>query len=59
MEQVLRALCFNEPTAWVDKLPYANFIISDTESATTKVTPFFAAHGHHPRQLLEPPSTED
>jgi hypothetical protein len=30
------------------------FVITDTESASTKVTPFFATHGYHPRIGIEP-----
>jgi hypothetical protein len=54
VERILRALCFKFPSSWPDKIPMLRFIIADTESATTKVTPFFATHGYHPRMGIEP-----
>jgi len=54
VERILRALCFKFPLSWPDKIPMLRFIITDTESATTKVTPFFATHGYHPRMGIEP-----
>ena len=45
---------------WVDWLPLAEFTTNNMVSETTKVSPFFANKGHHPRMGLEstdPPAT--
>ena len=39
---------------WLDWLPLAEFVGNNTESETTKVTPFFANKGFHPRMGFEP-----
>ena len=39
---------------WLEWLPLAEFVGNNTESETTKVTPFFANKSFHPRMSVEP-----
>ena len=54
MEQYLRAFVNYLQDDWLDWLPLAEFVGNNTESETTKVTPFFANKGFHPRMGFEP-----
>src|SRR5437588_6499357 len=54
MEQYLRAFANYEQTNWVELLPLAQFTYNNTIHATTRVSPFFAMHGTHPRMHIAP-----
>ena len=54
MEQYLRSFVNYLQDDWLDWLPLAEFVGNNTESETTKVTPFFANKGFHPRIGFEP-----
>ena len=54
MEQYLRAFVNYFQDDWLEWLPLAEFVGNNTESETTKVTPFFANKGFHPRMGVEP-----
>ena len=54
MEQYLRAHVNYLQDDWLEWLPLAEFVGNNTESETTKVTPFFANKGFHPRMGFEP-----
>ena len=56
MEQYLRAYTDWLQTDWVEWLPAAEFAANNHVSETTKVTPFYAAYGFHPRWGVEPPT---
>ena len=56
MEQFLRAYVSYLQDDWIDWLPMAEFTFNNTESATTKVSPFLANSGQHPRMGFEPPT---
>ena len=56
MEQFLRAYVSYLQDDWIDWLPMAEFTFNNTESATTKVSPFLANSGQHPRIGFEPPT---
>ena len=56
MEQYLRAYTNWLQTDWAEWLPAAEFAANNHVSETTKVTPFYAAYGFHPRWGVEPPS---
>jgi hypothetical protein len=49
LEQYLRAYCNYQQDDWEKLLPMAEFCYNNTQSETTKVTPFFANYGYHPR----------
>lgn len=54
MEKYLRAYVNYFQDDWPDWLPIAEFTGNNTESETTKVSPFFANKGFHPRMGFEP-----
>ena len=54
MEQYLRSFVNYLQDDWLDWLPLAEFVSNNTELETTKVTPFFANKGFHPRIGFEP-----
>ena len=54
MEQYLRSFVNYLQDDWLDWLPLAEFVGNNTESETTKVTPFFANKDFHPRMGFEP-----
>ena len=54
LEQYLRIYCNWHQDDWPDWLPSAEFSINNHVSATTRVTPFFANTGFHPRLGFEP-----
>ena len=56
MEQYLRAFVNYLQDDWLEWLPLAEFVGNNTESETTKVTPFFANKGFHPCIGFEPTS---
>jgi transposase InsO family protein len=55
LEQYLRAYVNYLQNDWVNWLPMAEFAINNHQSETTKVTPFYAVYGQHPRMGHEPP----
>ena len=54
METYLRAYVNHLQDDWATWLPAAQFAINNHVSETTKVTPFFALYGTHPRMGVEP-----
>jgi hypothetical protein len=52
LEQYLRIYCDYQQDDWYDLLSYAEFVYNNTQNASTKLTPFFANKGYHPRYLL-------
>jgi hypothetical protein len=53
MERYLRAYVSYQQDDWVKWLPVAEFVANNTQSATTRVTPFFANYGFHPRMSFD------
>jgi len=51
LEQYLRAYCNNQQDDWERLLPIAEFCYNNTQTGTTRITPFFANNGYHPRFL--------
>lgn len=49
LEQYLRNYLTYEQSNWADLLPLAEFAHNNSSSKSTKVTPFFANYGLHPR----------
>jgi len=49
LEQYLRAYCNYQQDDWGGLLPIAEFCYNNTQAESTKVTPFFANYGYHPR----------
>jgi hypothetical protein len=56
MEQFIRAFTSYMQDDWLDWLPMAEFTYNNTTSETTKVSPFLADSGQHPRMGFEPPT---
>lgn len=55
LECYLRAYCNYQQDDWVEWLLSAGYCANDAESRTTKLTPFFANSGQHPRSAITPP----
>jgi hypothetical protein len=53
LEQYIRGYCNYQQDNWADLLSMAEFAYNNTSSATTKMTPFFANYGFHPKYTLE------
>jgi hypothetical protein len=53
LEQYIREYCNYQQDNWADLLSMAEFPYNNTASATTKMTPFFANYGFHPKYTLE------
>lgn len=49
LETYLRSYVNFQQDNWVDLLPLAEFAYNNSESATTKETPFYINYGQHPR----------
>jgi hypothetical protein len=49
LEQYLRAYCNYQQNNWKQLLPMAEFCYNNSQSETTKVSPFFVNFGYHPR----------
>jgi hypothetical protein len=49
LEQYLRVYCNYQQDNWKQLLPIAEFCYNNTKSETTKVMPFYANYGYHPR----------
>jgi hypothetical protein len=55
LEQYLRCYINYQQTNWSSLLPIAEFAYNNTIHATTKVTPFFANLGYHPKFTVTVP----
>jgi len=51
LQQYLRAYCNYQQGDWERLLPIAEFCYNNTQTGTTKITPFFANYGYHLRFL--------
>jgi len=51
LEQYLRAYCNYQQDDWEKLLPIAEFCYNNTQTGTTRITPFFANYTYHPRFL--------
>ena len=51
LEQYLRIFCTYHQDDWVDLLPFAEFAYNNSVNASTKMTPFYAVYGQHPRSI--------
>jgi len=51
LEQYLRTYCNYQQEDWERLLPIAEFCYNNTQTGTTKITPFFTNYGYHPRFL--------
>ena len=51
LKQYLRAYCNYQQDDWQKLLPIAEFCYNNMQAGSTKVTPFFANYGYHPRSL--------
>jgi transposase InsO family protein len=49
LEQYLRVYCDYQQDNWYELLPLAEFVYNNTQNASTRMSPFFANKGHHPR----------
>ena len=49
LEQYLRIYCDYHQDDWAQLLPLAEFVYNNAQSASTRVSPFFANYGYHPR----------
>jgi len=59
LEQYLQIYGNYQQDNWVELLPCVEFVYNNTESTSTKLTPFFACHGYHPRYTLTAFDTSD
>jgi hypothetical protein len=53
LEQYLRFYCDYRQDDWFQLLPLAEFVYNNASHASTKVSPFFANYGRHPRAQLQ------
>jgi len=53
LEQYLRAYCSYQQDNWERLLPIAEFCYNNIQTGTTKITPFFANYGYHPRFMSD------
>ena len=51
LEQYLRIFCNYHQDDWVELLPFAEFSYNNSTNASTKMTPFYAGYGQHPRSV--------
>ena len=51
LEQYLQIFCTYHQHDWVDLLPFAEFAYNNSVNASTKMTPFYAVYGQHPRSI--------
>jgi len=51
LEQFLRIFCSYHQDNWVELLPFAEFSYNNSENASTRMTPFYAVYGQHPRSV--------
>jgi hypothetical protein len=55
LEQYLRCFISYQQDDWADLLPFAEFAYNNAEHSSTKVSPFFAIYGFHPRFDISTP----
>ena len=53
MERHLRTFVNYQQNDWVDKLPMAEFAANNNDSLSTRLSPFFASRGLHPRMSFD------
>ena len=53
LKQYLRLFCRYRQNDWSQYLPMAEFAYNNSASTTTKLSPFYAARGYHPRMTFE------
>ena len=53
LETYLRIFCNHEQNDWFELLPLAEFAYNNASQESTKMSPFFANYGFHPRFLAE------
>ena len=53
LEQYLRIHCNYQQDDWFDLLPLAEFAYNNATQESTKMSPFYANYGYHPRFLSE------
>ena len=53
LEQYLRIFCDYQQENWCQLLPLAEFAYNNAQHASTKVSPFYANYGYHPRCTLK------
>lgn len=58
VERQLRTYCNYMQDDWTNWLPIAEFADNNLESSSTKLTPFYANKGYHPRMNFSPDSTK-
>jgi len=51
LEQYLRAYCNYQQDDWEKLLPIAEFCYNNTQTGTTRITPFLPNYGYHPQFL--------
>jgi hypothetical protein len=49
LEQYLRIYCDYQQDDWQQLLPLAEFVYNNSQNSSTRVSPFFANYGYHPR----------
>ena len=49
LEQYLRVYCGYHQDDWHQLLPLAEFVYNNAQNSSTRVSPFFANYGYHPR----------
>jgi hypothetical protein len=49
LEQYLRIYCDYQQDDWHQLLPLAEFVYNNSQNSSTRVSPFFANYGYHPR----------
>src|ERR1700676_5702092 len=61
LKQMLRHYVYEHHEKWVQHLPYAEFAINNSTSASTGHTPFYLNYGEHPATPLSNviPNIED
>ena len=52
LEQYLRIFCDHQQGNWLDILPLAEFAYNNAKHSSTRMSPFFANYGLHPRCTL-------
>jgi len=53
-EQYIRIYCNYQQDNWDELLPLAEFAYNNAPNASTRITPFFANKGYHPRITVHP-----
>ena len=54
LEQYLRTFCDYRQDDWYQLLPLAEFAYNNASHASTKMSPFYANYGYHPRATVKP-----